>query len=450
MTTKTTIRRQNASTKTVEDARIDDLKVGKYVVPNLTTKDLMSVIPPHCFKPSLWRSMRYFLQDIFFLSSFLYIAHTYIPQINPENIELGHPVVYNAARFVAWNVYGFLAGLWGMGLFDIGHDSGHGAFSLYRSVNDTVGFLTHTFIGVPYFSWKITHKHHHANTSHLQNDYPYVPYTRSEWNLPPVNEEKENMEGTFVAEDLQHEFSEHLEYSPVFSAVWFAAQLVIGWWAYLFADIKSQRSYPVITNHFTPKAPLFAAHQWKDVAISNFGIAIWLGSIIYSIKAFGFLPVLRTYMVPYVWTNHWIIFITWLNHTDPALPHYDGKVFTFARGALCTFDREMMGGPSLFDKICNYICMVATHSVMETHVAHHVCSRIPHYLAWDAKAEIDKLLAKHGINCKGAPATWSEGLRIMKETKFIEDTGDVRFYKNAQGKASMVAVYNYDRATEDK
>ncbi|KAG9006085.1 hypothetical protein FRB94_000990 [Tulasnella sp. JGI-2019a] len=449
MATQTLTQRHTAQTKGPKDVDVDNLKVEKYVVPNFTTKDLMSVIPPHCLKPKLWRSMRYFLQDVVFLSGFLYIAHTYIPKINPENVDLGHPLAYKAARFVAWNVYGFAAGLWGMGLFDIGHDCGHGAFSLYRGVNDIIGFLTHSFIGVPYFSWKITHKHHHGNTSNLQTDYPYVPYTRSEWSLPPINEEKENVEGTYVAEDLQEDFSEHLEYSPVFSAIWFAAQLIIGWWAYLFADIKSQRSYPMITNHFIPKAPLFAPHQWKDVAISNFGIALWLGSIVYSIKAFGFSPVFRIYLVPYIWTNHWIIFITWLNHTDPALPHYDQKIFTFARGALCTFDREMMGGHGLFAKICNYVCMVATHSVMETHVAHHVCSRIPHYYLWDAKAEIDKLLAAKGIKTKGAPATWSEGLRIMKETKFIEDTGDIRFYKNAQGKAAMVAVFESDGAGQD-
>lgn len=45
MATQTTIRRQTASTKTVNDIDMDDSKIGKYVVPNLTTKDLMSVIP---------------------------------------------------------------------------------------------------------------------------------------------------------------------------------------------------------------------------------------------------------------------------------------------------------------------------------------------------------------------------------------------------------------------
>jgi hypothetical protein len=27
------------------------------------------------------------------------------------------------------------------------------------------------------------------------------------------------------------------------------------------------------------------------------------------------------YFVPYLWVNHWLVFITYLQHTDPKLPH---------------------------------------------------------------------------------------------------------------------------------
>jgi omega-6 fatty acid desaturase (delta-12 desaturase) len=60
--------------------------------------------------------------------------------------------------------------------------------------------------------------------------------------------------------------------------------------------------------------------------------------------------------------------ITFLQHTDPVLPHYSASKWTFARGALATIDRNLLGpiGP--------YI----THGICETHVAHHISSKIPH------------------------------------------------------------------------
>lgn len=64
----------------------------------------------------------------------------------------------------------------------------------------------------------------------------------------------------------------------------------------------------------------------------------------------------------------WLVMITYLQHTDPMVPHYSAKTWTFARGALATIDRTLMGplGGLVFHGIC------------ETHVVHHTCSKIPH------------------------------------------------------------------------
>ena len=35
--------------------------------------------------------------------------------------------------------------------------------------------------------------------------------------------------------------------------------------------------------------------------------------------------------------------ITYLQHTDGNLPHYRAGEWTFAKGALCTIDRNMLG-----------------------------------------------------------------------------------------------------------
>lgn len=109
--------------------------------------------------------------------------------------------------------------------------------------------------------------------------------------------------------------------------------------------------------------------------------------------------------------------ITFLQHTDPALPHYQASAFTFPRGALSTFDRSLMGGPGLFGAFCGYIFGSAMHGICETHVVHHTSSKIPHYNAWEAKAALDARLAQDGIYTQGNPATWSEAWRIISECR---------------------------------
>ncbi|KAG8989599.1 hypothetical protein FRB94_000992 [Tulasnella sp. JGI-2019a] len=287
------------------------------------------------------------------------------------------------------------------------------------------------------------HKLHHASTSHLTKDQPFVPYTREEWGLDPLNLEKEDLAGSWVSHDLQEVFQEVMEYSPVWNIVSLTGQLFIGWWAYLLADVKGQhRNHPTWTSHFLPSSPIFTPYQSRQVIMSAGGVAIWFAAIFYAIHTFGFLPVFRTYIAPYLWMTHWLVFITYLQHSDPLLPKYEASVFTFARGALSTFDRELMGGPGIFGKVCNYVCATATHGICETHITHHSCSRIPHYHAWEAKKSIDELLKRHGIQPQGNPATWTEALRILRECKFVESEGEVRFYKNAKGQAARVPVFS--------
>lgn len=52
---------------------------------------------------------------------------------------------------------------------------------------------------------------------------------------------------------------------------------------------------------FKPTSVIFAPHQYNDIVISDLGILIWLFSIIGSIYMFGFGPVFRNYLVPYLW-----------------------------------------------------------------------------------------------------------------------------------------------------
>ena len=123
---------------------------------------------------------------------------------------------------------------------------------------------------------------------------------------------------------------------------------------------------------------MFKPHQYNDILISGMGVLLWLTAIVAGIYTFGLSTVFRTYLFPYLWVNHWLILITFLQHTDPLIPHYRASAHTFARGALATVDRSLLGdlGP-----IMGAIGAFATHGISETHVLHHVASKIPHYNA---------------------------------------------------------------------
>jgi omega-6 fatty acid desaturase (delta-12 desaturase) len=139
------------------------------------------------------------------------------------------------------------------------------------------------------------------------------------------------------------------------------------------------------------------------------------------------------------------VLITFLQHTDPLLPHYRAPEFTFPRGALATLDRQLLGelGP-----LGAWLGAVATHGISETHVAHHVASKIPHYNAWEATAALRQRLEQNGIVLEGRPGGWGEMYRVFKECRFVEDDGNILFYKNSRGLAASRPVLK-DTAASD-
>ena len=77
-------------------------------------------------------------------------------------------------------------------------------------------------------------------------------------------------------------------------------------------------------------------------------------------------------------------------------------------------DRNLLGDCGA---LMGWIGAFATHGISETHVAHHVASKIPHYHAWEASAAIKKKVAQYGLTLEGAPGGWREVYRVYKECK---------------------------------
>jgi len=76
--------------------------------------------------------------------------------------------------------------------------------------------------------------------------------------------------------------------------------------------------------------------------------------------------------------------ITFLQHTDPTLPHYTADEWNFVRGAAATIDRDF-----------GFIGRHLFHGIIETHVLHHYVSTIPFYHADEASGAVKAVMGKH-------------------------------------------------------
>ncbi|KAJ7835623.1 delta-12 fatty acid desaturase protein [Mycena leptocephala] len=416
-------------------------ELGVYVVPDLTVKQLLDAIPAHCFKRSALKSTMYMLGHLSIIGAIYKIAVYADTFINAETFTAPHPLVYPLARFALWALYGFWAGLFGTGIWVIGHEAGHQAYSESKLINNTVGWILHSALGVPYHSWRITHAKHHASTAHMTQDQVWVPSTRADKGLPPLDPAASPAErlGARASAEVQKELWDALGDSPIGASLGVATFLLLGWPMYILTNAAGQRRYPKGTNHFAPKAVMFSPHQYLDVLLSDVGVALWLLGLGAAAWVYGWHAVAVVYVQPYLWVNHWLVLITFLQHTDPLLPHYRAPQHTFPRGALATLDRSLLGDAGVF---MGWVGAWATCGISETHVLHHVCSKIPHYNAWEAAGALRaRVLEPAGVRWEGGAGGWAEMYRVFRECKFVEDTGDVVFYKNAHGRAKVRAVF---------
>jgi len=222
-----------------------------------------------------------------------------------------------------------------------------------------VGLIFHSLLLVPYFSWKYSHRRHHSNTGSTDKDEVFVPQIR--------HEEREGRDWQLIA--------------PV-RALYLFMTLTIGWPLYLATNIAG-RPYPRFANHFDPSSPIFNKRERAWIVVSDVALGV-VGYGLYQLaQAFGTDWLVKTYVVPYLLVNMWLVMITLLQHTHPALPHFDAAEWEWMRGALSTVDRSY----GLLD--------IFHHHIADTHVAHHLFSTMPHYHAQEATEAIRPILGDY-------------------------------------------------------
>ncbi|KAI3730298.1 hypothetical protein L1987_61467 [Smallanthus sonchifolius] len=307
---------------------------------------IKKAIPPHCFNRSLVRSSYYLFRDLGMCYMFYYLASTYIP-LHP------HPLAY-----IAWPVYWFCQGTIFMALWILAHEMGHHSFSEYEWLDDALGFIIHSSLLTPYFSFKYSHRRHHVHTNSLEDDEVWVPKRKSD---------------TLFSEILNTGMG-HL-----FMAI---VKLLFSFPAYFLINMFG-KNYDGFASHFYPQSPIFNDNERNQVWLSDAGIVVVLYAFSLVVASTSAKWLFCIYGVPFMCMNGEFFIITLLQHSHPSLPHYDSRGWEWLRGVLSTVDRDY--------GILNNIF----HNVTDAHVVHHLITTIPHYHILEATKAMKPILGDY-------------------------------------------------------
>lgn len=405
-----TAQRQSTATVVVEATATKGLTVtdtlgGDFNVPDYTIKDILSAIPKHCYERSLVKSLGYVVRDIVLMTAIANVCHYLIPKVQIAD----HETLSTVLRGGLWCFESYLIGLFGFGLWILAHECGHGAFSDYQNINDFVGWVLHSYLVVPYFSWKFSHAKHHKATGHITKDTVFIPYTKEQ----------------YVAKSGFEKISELTEEAPINTFLVLLFQQLGGLQLYLTTNATGP-SHPgysrIAKSHYTPSSPVFDKHQYWYIVLSDIGIILTFTGVYQWYKNFGFFNMFVLWGMPWLWVNHWLVFVTFLQHTDPRMPHYAANEWNFARGAAATIDRNY-----------GFIGQHIFHDIIETHVLHHYVSRIPFYNGREASAAIQKVMGEH-YRYEGE-SMWYSLWKCMRMCQFVDDDSakGVYMFRNVNG-----------------
>lgn len=333
-------------------------KEFEIIIPpkEMTLGEIRNQIPDKYFQKSLPTGLAYLTKDLAQVAAAVAVMYFgFIPLIDLADSVFGKEAFMSyATRFLLWNVYWFVQGCNGVALWIIAHECGHQAFSQYRAVNDTIGWFLHSLVLIPYHSWRISHATHHKNTNYIGQDTAYVP------------PEKESR------------LQEAIEDSPLFVAAQLVFAHVAGWFCYLVLNMTG-KNYGRRASHFEPSSPIFRPQDKIDVIVSDIGIAINLVTLVTCSYLYSFSAVACWYFIPYMWTSAWLVYITFMQHSDKRLAQYSHDEWTFVRGGLAAVDRDY-----------GHIFNVWFHHINDSHIIHHLFSQMPFWNAIEVTRKYNK------------------------------------------------------------
>lgn len=259
------------------------------VFPDIKT--IKDAIPAHCFQPSLLTSYYYVVRDFTMVSALVWAALNVIPTVSDPYL-----------RASAWMLYGFVQGLVCTGVWILGHECGHGAFSLHSRVNAVTGWALHSFLLVPFFSWKFSHHRHHLYHGHMEKDMAFVPATQP----------KPSRQAVLAGID----WAELFEDTPISQTIRLMSHQLFGWQAYLLFNVSAgkgskQRELTGLSkwtrvSHFEPTSAVFRDSEAIYIFLSDVGLALMSTVLYFVAQKIGASTTFLLYGVPYFWVHHWL------------------------------------------------------------------------------------------------------------------------------------------------
>lgn len=343
--------------------------------PPVTLAELRAAIPAHLWKKSVWRSLSYVLLDVCVVAALAVGAQ------------------WMNAWYV-WPLYWVAQGTMFWALFVLGHDCGHGSFSDNATLNYAVGHALHSFILVPFHGWRLSHKKHHGNHGHVENDESWHPLTKDQY-------------------DASSNWVKLGRLSLPFALLSYPLYLIWG---------TPGRHH----SHYDPASDLFSPAQRSMVITSNACMVAQLVLLSFGTWQLGFIMMAKLYWVPYWIGVMWLTTVTYLHHHgshDPQekMPWYRGEEWSYLRGGLTTIDRDY----GVFNKI---------HHDIGTHVVHHLFPQIPHYNLIEATEAIKPLLGPYYRPPARSPGPLPYHLldplvRSFASDLWVPKEGDIVFYQ---------------------
>ncbi|TFK19301.1 hypothetical protein FA15DRAFT_674566 [Coprinopsis marcescibilis] len=402
-----------------------EARLGKpFVPPNVTMKEIHESVPKELLRNNPLKSAFYICRDIVMMLALYSLAYMISPWADSSfGGFVTSPIAKGIVKVALWLSYWWVQGLVNAGIFCLGHDAGHGTLFSNKTINNVTGFILHSYLLIPYFAWRATHHAHHKATGSIERDENYVPYTRSKYSLPEPSKA--------TAADYEEVFEE----TPLWTLWRMFVMQFFGWWVYLSRNTMGSPSHPPGVNHFQPSSGLFKDNQRSSIVLSNIGI----GTMAFLLFLTGKTFFLWYWLPPYLLVNHWIVMFTYLHHSDPTIPHYRNGEWSFLRGAAATVDRPLLGWVGRF----------FFHNISHDHVAHHFFLKAPFYNGPEITKHLKKVL-KDNYNYDSTPSFYAL-YRSFTQCLFIEDGGDIVFYKNREGKAAReVAVEAVVNETKER
>jgi len=301
--------------------------------------EIKKSLPSEYFESSLAMSMYYVVRAFALTGLFMTTLYYTREYLKLHQAYLGnHYYFFDTA---ACATYIFLQGVVFWGYFTIGHDCGHSSFSRYPLVNFVMGSIIHSLILTPFESWRITHRTHHKNTGHMDNDEIFFPQRES--------------------------FAEAYTRYSVFL-------LPFAWMIYLLQGV-----YPRNVSHFNPFDEHFVSKKRSGaVALS---LAFYVATVFMYYRLvmhFGLATMFLYLFAPLLVFASFLVIVTFLHHNDEATPWYGDEKWSYVKGNLSSVDRSY-----------GWLINNLSHNI-GTHQIHHLFPIIPHYKLVDATKAFNK------------------------------------------------------------